>query len=112
MWAAYNGIEFIADCNYIHQAVNHKRYFVDPVTGVHTNGVEGMWSNAKRKIKSMNGMRRSLINEYMAVFMFRQEFPENVLVHLWKTISELYQIIMVKPAGGPKAKLNKDWDED
>jgi len=28
------------------------------------------------------------------------------------TVLRVDQIIMAKPAGGPKAKQNKDWDED
>ena len=27
---------------YIHQTVNHTQYFVDPVTGAHTNHVENL----------------------------------------------------------------------
>ena len=37
---------------YTHYTVNHKRHFVDPVTGVHTNTIEGNWAPLKKSIPS------------------------------------------------------------
>ena len=33
---------------YVHGMVNHFQNFVDPVTGVHTNSIEGTWTHAKK----------------------------------------------------------------
>ena len=70
-WEAYNQIvnmpEFEED-----YTVCHECNFVDPVTGVHKNGVEGMWANAKAKIKATHWTSRSFIFDYLAEFMFRQ----------------------------------------
>ena len=46
-WAAYNRIN--ATTGMHHETVNHSLHFVDPVTGAHTQGVESMWSSAKKK---------------------------------------------------------------
>ena len=54
-WAAYSGITDLEGMNYTHHTVCHDRNFVDPETGVHTNGIEGLWSRAKSKIKAMHG---------------------------------------------------------
>ena len=91
-WPAYNRIPAIPERNYGHMVVNHSQHFVDPETGVHTNGVEGMWSRAKSKVKAMNGTARSLVFEYAAEFMFRQEFQRDILHALWATIAELYPL--------------------
>ena len=48
-WQAYNNLPNIG---YGHERVIHTDNFVDPVTGVHTNGVEAYWSRAKQKLKS------------------------------------------------------------
>jgi hypothetical protein len=40
------------DQGYIHGSVKHKKYFVNPETGVHTNHVEGFWSHIKRMYRS------------------------------------------------------------
>ena len=66
--------------NYSHRTVCHERNFVDPVTGVHTNSVEGMWSRAKAKVKAMHGTSRGLILEYMAEFMYKMAFPDEAEV--------------------------------
>ena len=39
---------------YIHLMVNHSKNFVDPYTGAHSNTIEGVWSQIKRKLKAMN----------------------------------------------------------
>ena len=72
-WAAYNGIAGLEGMNYTHHTVCHDRNFVDPETGVHTNGIEGLWSRAKSKIKTMHGTTRDPILEYIAEYMFSSQ---------------------------------------
>ena len=48
-WAAYNQLS--ATVGVVHWTVNHSLHFVDPVTGAHTQGVEGMWSACKRMMR-------------------------------------------------------------
>ena len=86
MWPAYNQLN---ELGYNHQVVNHSRNFVDPESGVCTNGVEGMWSRAKAKFKAMNGTSRVLISEYLTEFMWTQRFPRDKFANLWRTIATL-----------------------
>ncbi|GAB1602569.1 hypothetical protein Ahia01_000536400 [Argonauta hians] len=87
---ADSGIEAIVGGNYTLKTVNRSENFVISEPGVHTNGVQSMWSRAKSKTQAMNGTSRSFLHEYAAEFMFRQEFEDDILVQLWRTISELY----------------------
>ena len=68
-WAAYNTL---AQLGYGHEVVIHDQNFVDPVTGVHTNGVEAYWSRAKQKIKAVYGSRLHMIPAYLDEFMWRE----------------------------------------
>ncbi|KAJ0404059.1 hypothetical protein P43SY_004314 [Pythium insidiosum] len=44
--------------SYMHTWVNHSKDFKDPVTGAHTNGIEGCWeAKLKSKIKKMRGLK-------------------------------------------------------
>ena len=47
---------------YIYLMVNHSENFVDPYTGAHSNTIEGVWSQIKRKLKAMNGTKLSLLS--------------------------------------------------
>ena len=50
--------------------VNHSTTFKDPVTGVHTNAVEGMWKWMKKAIP--HGSRRRDIEDYVALFNWKE----------------------------------------
>lgn len=45
-WRAYD-TNLLLSLGYQHQKVNHSKYFKDPITGVHTNTIEGAWHHAK-----------------------------------------------------------------
>ncbi|KAL5484014.1 hypothetical protein EMCRGX_G020440 [Ephydatia muelleri] len=81
-WAAYNQLS--ATVVVVHWTVNHSLHFVDPVTGAHTQGVEGMWSSCKRMMREEKTMNSQLFDTYL---------PEYVAFgHIITHISEQYQV--------------------
>ncbi|CAN7943569.1 unnamed protein product, partial [Ixodes hexagonus] len=60
-WAAYRRIPALVDgagalLRYTHQTVNHRRNFVDPRTGAHTQSIESAWGPAKALlVRNMKG---------------------------------------------------------
>ena len=91
MWQAYNQLGALG---YEHETVNHSLFFVDPVTGVHTNHVEAMWQRAKSKFKAQYGpTNRAMIPDYLAEFMWFQRFKENTFYHFWHQVAtDLYVV--------------------
>lgn len=69
MWRAYNGLANLGH-NWTHRRVNHHLHFVDPVTGVHTNTIEGLWANCKAKFRGMHGTQDHLFDGYLCEFMY------------------------------------------
>jgi hypothetical protein len=57
-WRAYNGL---ASVGFEHFTVNHSVNFINPENGVHTQHIESYWNRVKRKVKMMNGVRRSCL---------------------------------------------------
>ena len=80
-WASYNHISTIANKNFTHGTVNHSNKdfpFKDPITGVHTNRIEGYWSKHKRPLKAMCGVPRNLLQSYIDEFLFKERIPSGV----------------------------------
>ena len=72
-----------------HQTVNHLVNFVDPQTGVHTQGIESYWARVKYKFKRMKGVDGNHLLSYLDEFMWRELFSkttddtlENIIVHI------------------------------
>ncbi|KAK1944857.1 hypothetical protein P3T76_003390 [Phytophthora citrophthora] len=56
----------LAGMHYEHSWVNHTLNFVDPVTGTHTNTIEGLWEmQINRRIKAMRGMSQKYLDGYI-----------------------------------------------
>lgn len=61
-WAAYSSL---SQRGYHHLTVNHSENFVDPVTGSHTQTIEGFWSNSKVYFKRMHGVKSPQIPAHL-----------------------------------------------
>ena len=72
-WAGYNDLTSLG---YIHLRVNHKLNFVDPITGVNTQVIEGMWSVFKRKLRARGITNRENIVLIFAEFLLKSKFKE------------------------------------
>eukprot|EP00731_Ephydatia_muelleri_P020908 Em0013g635a len=74
LYIATNGLH-TANCpttvGVVHRTVNHSLHFVDPVTGAHTQGVEGMWSACKRMMREEKTMNSQLFDTYLPEYMWR-----------------------------------------
>ncbi|OWZ16133.1 hypothetical protein PHMEG_00010117 [Phytophthora megakarya] len=62
----------LASMHYEHSWVNHTLNFVDPVTGTHTNTIEGLGEmRIKRHIKAMRGMTQRYLDGCIDEYMWR-----------------------------------------
>ena len=70
-WKAYVNLD---KHGYVHLDVNHSKNFVDPLTGAHTNTIEGTWTHAKHKALRRGG-RRTLdsLTKDLTEFMWRKQ---------------------------------------
>ena len=61
-----------AHMNYAHNAVDHSSNFVDPITHVNTQTVEGLWSaKLKCRFKTMKGVYRTHLQSHIDERMYR-----------------------------------------
>ena len=91
-WRAYFDVGI---SGYTHQTVNHSENFVDPVTGAHTQSVEGHWSCTKRMMRKQGVMNTSsnLFPTYLIEFLWRRRFGAlDLLEKLLENIAEQYPL--------------------
>ena len=75
LWKGYKNL--MREMDVIHETVNHKLYFKDPVTQVHTNTIEGTWAGIKVNI-SASQRTKKYIKEHLATFLWRRENSGNI----------------------------------
>ena len=61
---------------------------VDPFTGAHSNTIEGVWSQIKRKLKAMNGTLKSKLPSYLDEYNWRKCYPGDPFDNLLADIAE------------------------
>ena len=69
-WRGYSNDE-LASLGFVHDTVNHTEHFVDPVTGVHTNTIEGSWNGMKLKIPPRQ-RAREFLGPNLNLFIWRR----------------------------------------
>ena len=67
-WRAYLAVQRYGR---FHWNVNHTRTFVDPITGVHTQDIEGLWARVKRSFHSHIGIAPGLLQQYLDEWVFK-----------------------------------------
>ncbi|KAI4293368.1 hypothetical protein PAPHI01_2642 [Pancytospora philotis] len=74
---------------YEHGTVNHKLYFVDPETGIHTQHIENLWGQFKKfkRMKSYSKLR--YLDHYIVEFAIRKKYDK---LSKWKMFRELLDI--------------------
>ena len=70
LWRGYNDISRCLDMQ--HLTVNHSVNFVDPVTGVHTNMIEGSWNGIKIGIPARN-YKKGKVENHIAEFIWKRQ---------------------------------------
>ena len=76
MWAAYRQVARLPTV-VAHETVNHRRHFVDPTTGAHTQAIESYWARAKAKLKRMMGTTKEMLPSYLDEFMWKERHGRN-----------------------------------
>lgn len=83
LWKGYQGMEGMEgmeEMNLSHLTVNHSKNFVDPITGTHTNTIEGLWNGIKLRIPPRN-RNKDTIEDHLFEFIWRKKHLNN----LWES---------------------------
>jgi transposase-like protein len=84
-WRGYSGVTTLPGIE--HYTVNHSRNFVNPITGVCTNTVEGVNSGLKRKIAVRNRVRDG-IEGHLGEYVWRKKNSKCLWSAFIKAISD------------------------
>lgn len=89
-WKAYD-----LACDWLdfqHETVNHSLHYKDPITGVHTNTIEGINNGIKTCIRPRNRVKKNIRN-YLLYYIWRRQNKND----LWKGfLNALKEIVYVK----------------
>jgi transposase-like protein len=78
-WKGYRSAD-LQNAGMAHDTVNHTYTYVDPISGVHTQCIEGTWSAMKRGSSFPNGQRTKLaINRNLMMYIWRKKNKTNLL---------------------------------
>ncbi|GFX32412.1 mitotic-spindle organizing protein 2A [Trichonephila clavipes] len=80
-WASYNCLK---DEGFQHLKVNHSLTFVCPVTGAHTNSIEGSWSGIKRFLGNTTHRTEDMFDSYLHEFLWRRKNSHSVENEVFK----------------------------
>jgi IS1 family transposase len=87
IWRGYQNIE---DFNVTHETVNHGENFVDPISGLHTNTIEGTWAGLKLKIRPCN-RSSDLISDHLLEFIWRRKNRDDLWNGLLDALRDYYE---------------------
>ncbi|KCZ78687.1 hypothetical protein H311_00278 [Anncaliia algerae PRA109] len=87
-WSAYGQIQ--SQLGFIHKTVNHSYYFVDPDTNTHTQNIESYWNKQKLKLKALRGVRRADLPFYIAEFIWKENYKNDIFNTLIEVIKIYY----------------------
>ena len=98
VWRAYNRVGNIPGLT--HRTVNHSLFFVDPVTGVHTQNIESYWNHCKVKLKRKKGVHQDMLAGYLDEFMWKERAVPNIFDTILQEIGRQHpQYIKVSSNG-------------
>ena len=72
-WGAYNNLK---NLGYYHSTVCHKKYFVDPRSGVNTQRIENSWLHLKKKIRN-GGVTPERLEHHLAEYSWKYKQKRN-----------------------------------
>lgn len=72
-----------------HHVVNHRKHFKDPITGIHTNTIEGVNNGIKNLIKPRNRTRNN-INDHLYYYIWRRQNKANIWQSFINALKEIF----------------------
>lgn len=86
LWKGYTGLE---QQGYEHHTVNHSQHFVDPVTQIHTNRIEGLWNGLKMNIRPRNRVKCT-IEDHLFEAVWRKKHQDNLWQGFLDALNEVH----------------------
>ena len=74
--------------------VNHSHIFIDPLTGAHTNIIEGIWHGFKLAIPQRQ-RSETKIDSYLFEFIWRRENQGNEWIALLQCLREIAFVYVI-----------------
>jgi len=80
VWRGNNNVGQLNNGIYQHEVIVHAQEFVDSIHAeIHTECIEGLWMQAKRKLRYKGGTSCGLFASYLAEFQWRNGHKQHVV---------------------------------